>query len=575
MSTPLVSISYDTTRDTMQLESTLSSIESRKLQREFEINKIIRTLHVPTNVVLVQYQLRCLHEPITQYGELDMDRRDRLKRALAELIYSKKNIKQLIPDINIPGINQFDSKSDDTNELLTTDKPFLTEGTQPLHDARRNILSYSLQRAKQRVADECKYVQNLQLQCDRETKLLQQSVTNTDLINDIGREQYISSIPSITPLQLLSKQHKSYVQKYNKISLVGTEIGDTRPISAVSICNNTTSTQYSIASTSWSGESKIWSIINSQCKHTHTLRGQHTMSTDIRWHPSALTDNHSSHSVNLATSSFDATVYLWPLINSKSDVPMLETDAGSKLDHDTHMNGTSNTTNTIESIKPLHTLTHHTERCNKLQFHPSGNYLFSTSNDCTWNMYDIATQQLILKQYGHIRPTYGISCHIDGSLLCIGDMSSNCWIWDIRTGRTVMCIVGHAAPILTCDFSNNGKLLCTGSNDNTIKIWDLRRTVHNITNNIDNNSACIATLPAHKHLISNVKFHHTNSEVLYSTSYDGTAKCWSILDSSCINTLQSGVNEKVMGLDISADDKYIVTSTYDRVIRLWADDTIV
>ena len=57
-----------------------------------------------------------------------------------------------------------------------------------------------------------------------------------------------------------------------------------------------------------------------------------------------------------------------------------------------------------------------------------------------------------------------------------------------------MFMEGHLKSILSLDFSPNGYQLATASEDNLVKIWDLRQ------------SKCIYTIPAHKNLISKVKF---------------------------------------------------------------------
>lgn len=65
--------------------------------------------------------------------------------------------------------------------------------------------------------------------------------------------------------------------------------------------------------------------------------------------------------------------------------------------------------------------------------------------------------------------------------------------------------------VLGLSFSPNGYRLATGSEDNTCRIWDLRKR------------KCIYTVPAHSHLISQVKFEPQEGYFLATASYDTRA----------------------------------------------------
>lgn len=604
----LVNITYDNIRDTLDVQQSSSIQDNKEIEKQLAIDKLYRSIYVPTYKPLIQYQLRCLQQPITLYAENDYDRRDRLRRHIAELTYNGIDINNIInKDITIESFTQDNDIT--TSQNIKFDKPFLTEGTQELLQARQYILNYSLQQVKQRLANERNRIQQLIQNTSNNKSLLSSDkellYTHKDM-NSIIQQQ------GNTPQQLYTQQQQLHGQRYKKLNLTSTETGDNRPISAVSFCrnythnnNNThndidndndntdiyyTRNEYIYGSGSWSGDCKIWSMYNNQSKHTHTLRGHIDNITDIQWHPFSNTQQYSQFNVNIATCGFDTTVKLWPLKSqiNNHDMPMLESseqqanDDTNQMIQSNHISNNDNSTATTHSnnssnknvmyLKPLATLTGHKQRCSKLCYHSSGNYIFSTSYDCTWNMYDIDTQQCILHQYGHTRPTYGISCHIDGSLLCVSDMSSNSIIWDIRTGRPCINIIGHNKPVICNTFSNNGKLLVTGSADHSIKVWDLRKTIQQDINNHNYTTvSCLFTIPAHTHLVSSVNINSYN-DVLISSSYDGSIKAWSLYDFSLLNTYTVGVNEKVMSIDISNDDKYILCGTYDRNIKLYTDD---
>jgi U4/U6 small nuclear ribonucleoprotein PRP4 len=85
-------------------------------------------------------------------------------------------------------------------------------------------------------------------------------------------------------------------------------------------------------------------------------------------------------------------------------------------------------------------------------------------------------------------------------------------VWDLRTGKSIMVLQGHVKPIITLDWSPNGYTVATGSEDNTIRIWDVRQ------------AKCTYTIPAHKNLVSQVKFWHAGEGFESKGVQDG----WSI-----------------------------------------------
>ena len=129
-------------------------------------------------------------------------------------------------------------------------------------------------------------------------------------------------------------------------------------------------------------------------------------------------------------------------------------------------------------------------------------------------------------------------------------------IWDLRLGKAILPIVGHVKQLLTSDFSSNGYHLATGSDDNTIRLWDLRR------------KNCFYVIPAHKSLISEVKFQADSSKFLYSSSYDNTCRFWSVKDWSLAKTLD--IKEaKFTSISITNDIEYLSTTTLGRKWILW------
>src|SRR4030088_2626066 len=118
-----------------------------------------------------------------------------------------------------------------------------------------------------------------------------------------------------------------------------------------------------------------------------------------------------------------------------------------------------------------------------------------------------------------------------------------------------MSLQGHAGGVLCCAFNHaDGYSLVTGSMDHTVKYWELRKQL------------CLFTIPAHTHLVSDVKFSPIDGSYIVSSSFDHTVKYWSSRNFQLLHVNRS--EEKVMRVDISADEKYIATGNFDRTWKL-------
>ncbi|KAI9575430.1 hypothetical protein GQX74_009696 [Glossina fuscipes] len=102
-----------------------------------------------------------------------------------------------------------------------------------------------------------------------------------------------------------------------------------------------------------------------------------------------------------------------------------------------------------------------------LSFHPTGDYVLSTSSDKHWAFSDIRTDRLLTKviETAEVGLTTA-QFHPDGLIFGTGtdDSQSN-----------VANFPGHTGPISANSFSENGYYLATAGDDACVKLWDLRK----------------------------------------------------------------------------------------------------
>ncbi|XP_038063536.1 U4/U6 small nuclear ribonucleoprotein Prp4-like [Patiria miniata] len=302
------------------------------------------------------------------------------------------------------------------------------------------------------------------------------------------------------------------------LTAIASQIGDTRPISYCQFSPNSKL----LATSSWSGLIKLWSV--PELKEIRTLRGHNHNVGAVVFHPQA-TLSLDDAACCMASCAADGSVKLW---NLQSDEPVANIEG-------------------------------HASRVARLAYHPSGRFLGTTCFDMSWRLWDLEAQEEILHQEGHSRAVYSIAFQGDGSLCATGGMDAFGRVWDLRTGRCIMFLEGHLKSVLDVNFSPNGYHLATASEDHSVKMWDLRQR------------KCVYTIPAHNNIVSGVKFQGSSGDYLISCSYDNTAKVWAHPGWSPLITL-AGHDSKIMAVDISNNQQYIATASFDRTFKLWASE---
>ena len=122
--------------------------------QQFLMARRAKALAVPTNDAVVRIRLRSLDQPITLFGEKEMERRERLRDLMAQLD-AEGTLDSFLNSSHAFGASLAENgglkeEEEEMEEIQTA--PFYTEGTQDLLKARVEISKYSLPRAASRIA---------------------------------------------------------------------------------------------------------------------------------------------------------------------------------------------------------------------------------------------------------------------------------------------------------------------------------------------------------------------------------------------------------------------------------------
>ena len=355
------------------------------------------------------------------------------------------------------------------------------------------------------------------------------------------RRVHYQRVESAIPLQKHVDHRTKVKERLSGFELFGSQIAGDRPISMARFSPN----GEMVAAGNWGGSIRLLGVPNLEEKML--LRGHESQVSGISWLPGATIagSDVSENTLNLASGGGEGNVHLW------------------SLTQDT----------------PISTLSGHSGRVCRVEFHPSGKYLASASYDTTWRLWDVETTQELLLQEGHSRETFTVSFNTDGSLLASAGLDSIASLWDLRTGRRALYLESHIAPIYALDWSVDGYRIMTGSGDGFAKCWDIRMTKET------------ASIGAHRGGVTDLRWFKgsdgpANSAKGYSgdslepkkagtffvsSGFDRNVNIFSSDDWAMCKSL-SGHGGNVLSVDVTDDAKWIVSSSYDRTVKLWARD---
>ncbi|KXZ52453.1 hypothetical protein GPECTOR_9g497 [Gonium pectorale] len=389
--------------------------------REFELRRKIRQVVVPTDDGKVRLLLRQLGEPVTLFGEREMERRERLKRLIAS--------RDGEVDLELPTTTE----AMVTEEVAVQKELFYTEGPEELRAARAALARYSLTRAKAR---------------------LQGAKRRRD---DPGEIKTATSASSAA----LSAA-KRIVQQVS-------ELGDTRPISHCQFSPDGTT----LAACGWGGALALWSVPGCTRQWQAAVPHDAPRLTGVAWHPGgqALASGASDgvarmyssagelqrsfeghtdrlgrlafHPMgrHLATASFDTTWRMW---DCETGACLLEQEGHSR---------------------PVYAVA----------FQPDGSLAGSAGMDAYGRVWDVRTGRSVLLLEGHVKALLSIDWAPNGYHLATGSEDHTAKVWDLRKRGCLYTLPAHTSLLSSVRWEPlAGWYLLTAGYDNVAKVWSGR-----------------------------------------------------------------------------------------------------
>ena len=232
-------------------------------------------------------------------------------------------------------------------------------------------------------------------------------------------------------------------------------------------------------------------------------------------------------------------------------------------------------------------------------------YLYSCSDAKELFNWDLTTNTLIRRFFGH---SAGVRCVAESPsspLIVSGSRDSSAMVWDLRTQKTVFTLTGHNGTVFDVLFQDFMPHVVTASADATIRIWDLR--MNKCYGVLTNHKKTVRKLAAHPKLWSFIsaspdailqwngkdaslfkefKAHDSvinglainEDGVMVSCGDDGTMKFWDFDSGTCFQETrtiaQPGSLPSECGIfDCSFDmtGTRLITCEADKTVKLWRE----
>jgi WD40 repeat protein len=172
---------------------------------------------------------------------------------------------------------------------------------------------------------------------------------------------------------------------------------------------------------------------------------------------------------------------------------------------------------------------------------------------------------------GHTDDVICLARSLDGTLMVSGSQDTTVRLWDTKTMECVRVFSGHSSVVDSVSLSNDGSMIVSASEDRSMRLWSVStgecthvyREVRNESGFYPEFILCkhVEFLPDNEHFVSGI-FSNEEFLIVWSTkSYKKTKNITARIN--CLDNMK-----------LSKDGIHVVTTSYDKYVRLWNLNTL-
>ncbi len=187
-----------------------------------------------------------------------------------------------------------------------------------------------------------------------------------------------------------------------------------------------------------------------------------------------------------------------------------------------------------------------------------GSLALTASFDYSIILWDLEAKSVLVELEGHDAAVNAVTFLPGDRRALSASDDGTVTLWDLGSGEVLKHLEGHGGKVVAIAVSPDGKLGASAGWDRTIRIWDLESlTPKQVLSWRDN--------------INAVRFSADGKTVIAGAS-DGELTVWRVVDGTRLAAIDSH-EFAVTGLDQTADDGVVATSSIDETVRLWDLET--
>lgn len=384
--------------------------------RQFEAKQRQRLVDVPTSDAEVKQLLRLHSQPICLFGERDLDRRERLKRVVAEIQVNLEASGVASASSAAATTARPSASSSSSSQYSRNKKAFYTPAEDALIVARQAIAVESWRLAKLRIARESK--EEEESEDDRTTSIPYSQVAT---LNEPRPISTCAFSPSGARLATASFDHKVRVYDVNnQYQLERTLVGHESRVCDARFANS----ELVVCSGSADGQVRVW-------------KGSETCSV-LSGHVSRV-GRLAPFAGYLVSTSFDRTFRLWDLEREKC---LLLQDG-------------------------------HSREVYACAVHPDQSLVCTTDLGGTSRVWDLRSANTTHVFAGHTLGVLACDFHANGWLLATSSLDNSARVWDLRQSKPLAVLPCHLQAVTSCKFDQrHASRLVTASHDRSVAVWD-------------------------------------------------------------------------------------------------------